>query len=75
MEKAELLRAALQDAITLQHALVKAHGGDTVAGMNASLRASQYRDLLERDYSVPYTLEETRRGRADRALVKVGTIR
>lgn len=50
MTDRELIRRALLDAVSWQASLAGANGADTVAGKAASLRAAQYRDLLQRKY-------------------------
>ena len=68
MTDRELTRRALCDAISWQHSLVNAHGADTVAGKAYALRASQYRELLNRRYS-KVTTADVRRSMAENAAI------
>jgi hypothetical protein len=52
MTDRELIRRALQDAMSWQHAVAEASGMDTGAGKAAALLAAKYRDMLTRKYGV-----------------------
>lgn len=57
MTDRELIRRALQDAMSWQHAVAEASGMDSFAGKAAALLSSQYNELLARKYGGRTTVD------------------